>query len=230
MNLPDEYCLYEFYGQNGDYLNDSSLYDILNGTIWDLCDDIDIILTNYCGNKALFQEIEPNYNESIDTDHSCVFYLENEQTISKTYNLPSHSSLNEIIYTIKEQNINLENGTEIELTQSFLSLSGFEGIITIENIAFTAVNGSEFSFIDIASDNTQLNVNINQCEFYDINAINGSIVNILNNNVANDYLKPIIISIELSASTHSVILSIMYSQYRTIHIHFRFALFLQLFQ
>ncbi len=197
VNVADEYCLYKFYGQNNNVINQSSLYDILNDTY---CEDIDFVLTNYCGNKALFAEIDTNYVESTDTDQTCVFYLENGQTISKSYSLSSHPSLNQIIFTSKSENLTNDNGTEIELSQSFLSISGFEGNITIENIIYSASNGSQFSFIDVTADNTELAISINQCEFYDISAVNGAIINIPNNGVATDYLKGITISIEFSDS------------------------------
>ncbi len=81
----DSYCLKKFHwSQNTLQLNPDTN-----------CNDIDYILINYCGNW--YQSIDASYQQSFDLpEDSCVFVLEDEQIITKTYILSNNILINKI--------------------------------------------------------------------------------------------------------------------------------------
>eukprot|EP01083_Nonionella_stella_P178927 633657_1 len=162
-NVPDEYCLEE-----------SNNYGPTTH-----CDDIDNILINYCGNTAFLATIQ--YENPLNhMTHECVFHLDDQQTIAKTYVLSNRITLNRIRFISS-------NDTTIILAQPFLSITSYQRSIEIIDIAFTS-NGNRFSFIHISPDNPKLDLTLELCDFNGINAQNGSIINIPHTNGIFDHV------------------------------------------
>eukprot|EP01083_Nonionella_stella_P059185 154874_1 len=160
-NTGDEYCTHA--------LNDNPVSSY--------CGDIDELLIDYCGddnvNDTLLTLIDPSYDPLLDlTDDECIFYLQHQQTISKTYMLSDDIQIEKITFTSDED-------ATITLSQSFVSIASYHGLISIQNIDFIS-NGNTFSFIDLLSDDAPLNITIHFCQLSNMNAVHGSIIKIPN--------------------------------------------------
>eukprot|EP01084_Bolivina_argentea_P022484 41787_1 len=168
----DEYCMDTFSWTTA-FISDISSY----------CNDIDNILVNYCGNVTLYKLIDQTYNKSLDLmEHSCVFTLEDQQNINKTYILSNTIPISYIKFS--------SENTNIILSHTFLSITSYEGLIEIKNINF-ASNGDAFSLIDIVADDIALTIEMNGCLFSDIYGINGAIINMPSNDLSNQYMDSI---------------------------------------
>eukprot|EP01083_Nonionella_stella_P302243 1041344_1 len=174
--IPDEYCVDEF-SWHSNTINDDS--------ITSYCDDIDNVLTSYCANITFFALVDSDYTEQgDDTDHECIFYLNSEQTILKSYVISDQIRAQHVVFSSTNQ---LSQDTNILLSQSFLSITSYNGSIDIRNIDWTS-NGNMFSFINLASDNIALDLTIAQCQFSNMNAEYGSIVHVPRNEFISDII------------------------------------------
>eukprot|EP01084_Bolivina_argentea_P319058 553416_1 len=126
-----------------------------------------ITADEYCTNESGSSEcydIEYILNTLCIQSNECQFILNNGQKIQKQYNISSTTNPTIITFTSIIDNIT------IHLQQSFIYISAYTGTINIQNIHFTS------PLLEISNENAQFTMNINQCDFYNIN--NASIINI----------------------------------------------------
>ncbi len=124
------------------------------------CQDIQFILDNNCTNTTQQSE--------------CKFILNNDTFVQNHYVISSQISQTIITFATLD-----DEPMTVDLMTSFLLISAYTGIINIQNIHFTSSSSNnQQPFINISAENTQLDININKCHFYDMPNTNGSIVNI----------------------------------------------------